>query len=1236
MKPRPALAAILYFLTAFFSNEVFGQSIGVDASAVWITDCNQSNFFNVTGSGADLIGPGANSFSNANLGVHTQNSETLILRGGEVRTFKDPSIANVCGARLYYRVYLQSGSPGAFQSIDFPLSDNCDVSAGQFPSGGTCQPGDQKWNRVIADGTTTPYAPVNLTTFAPGSYVLEVYFEITGSNSSTTLCNETVFVNNGGANYKAVFSIQSPVLASNNPVTCNGSDGFITIGGLVAGASYEFSYVDDGVAVGPLTIVANASGQIRITGLDAGVYSNFELMINGCITDLFIGTILTNPVFTPTFTRIQPFCQGTTPAALPPVSNNGLSGIWSPAVINNQTSGSYTFTPASGQCGTTYTMNVTVIPRVIPTFSFGTSLTICGGGSVPNLTTTSTNGIAGTWTPAVVDNQNSGTYAFTPNSGLCASPTTFTVTVTPNVVPAFTFGSALSFCAGSTVPALPPISLNGISGVWSPSTINNQNSASYTFTPLAGQCATPTAVFVTINPNEVPVFDFGTSLSVCSGSTVPLLPPASLNGITGTWSPATISNQLSGTYTFTPTPGYCAPPAILNVTINPLIVPVFSFGTSLSICAGGIVPPLPNVSNNGINGSWSPSVVDNQNSGTYTFTPAGGNCETTTTFTVNVTPNVVPTFSFGSTLSVCAGENVPGLPAASLNGIAGTWNPSVVDNQNSGTYTFTPGAGLCALPFSLSVTVNPIITPTFAFGAGLTACAGDNVPALPGTSLNGINGTWNPSAIDNQNTGTYTFTPGAGQCATPIILNVTINPPVVPVFNFGTSLSMCNGAVTPLLPNTSNNGITGIWSPATVDNQNSGTYLFIPTAGECATTFTLTVSVSPIVTPTFSFGTALTACAGSTMPGLPTTSINGIIGTWNPAVADNQVSGVYIFTPSGSQCATPTTFTVTITPNIVPTFSFGNSLSVCAGGTVPPLPSTSLNGIAGSWDPSVVNNQASGTYKFTASSSGQCVTPYTFTVTVNPILTPSFSFGVSQSICIGANVPDLPTTSLNGINGTWNPATVSNQESKIYTFTPTPGQCATSTAKFEVTVNEIPTVDALPDIEVFDGELIPLTEFDGTPVNVTYRWTNSNPSIGLAESGTGNCPSFTARNMTNAPVSATITVTPVNNGCAGQDRFFTIVVKPLSKDVFVPNVFSPNGDGKNDVLYVYGNYIDKVEMRIFNQWGEQIQVINSRTRGWDGTHRGKPQPVGVYVYVLKAVLANGRSVEMKGSITLLR
>ena len=59
-------------------------------------------------------------------------------------------------------------------------------------------------------------------------------------------------------------------------------------------------------------------------------------------------------------------------------------------------------------------------------------------------------------------------------------------------------------------------------------------------------------------------------------------------------------------------------------------------------------------------------------------------------------------------------------------------------------------------------------------------------------------------------------------------------------------------------------------------------------------------------------------------------------------------------------------------------------------------------------------------------------------------------------------------------------------------------------------------------------------------------------------------------------------------------------------------------------------------MRIFNQWGQQIATITDKTQGWDGRHKGNPQPVGVYVYVLKAELVGGKTVTLKGSITLIR
>src|SRR4029079_6677436 len=150
--------------------------------------------------------------------------------------------------------------------------------------------------------------------------------------------------------------------------------------------------------------------------------------------------------------------------------------------------------------------------------------------------------------------------------------------------------------------------------------------------------------------------------------------------------------------------------------------------------------------------------------GVYTFTPSAGVCSVPFTFTVTVNPNVVPVFSFTPSLTICAGGSVPSLPGTSDNGVSGTWSPAVVDNQVSGTYTFTPGAA-CTAPVTFTVTVNPNITPSFSFGSSLTICEGGAVPTLSTTSTNGVNGTWSPAVVDNLNSGTYTFTPSAGQCA---------------------------------------------------------------------------------------------------------------------------------------------------------------------------------------------------------------------------------------------------------------------------------------------------------------------------------------------------------------------------------------------------------------------------------------------------------------------------------------
>ena len=119
----------LLLLSLFFSSNVLGQTFGTNASAVWLSNCNQSNFYNTSGSGSNLIGPSGNVFTNTNLGAYAQFSGTLILRGAQVKTFKNVGVGNVCSALMYYRVYLQGDVPGSFEVIDSFIFDIVVISA---------------------------------------------------------------------------------------------------------------------------------------------------------------------------------------------------------------------------------------------------------------------------------------------------------------------------------------------------------------------------------------------------------------------------------------------------------------------------------------------------------------------------------------------------------------------------------------------------------------------------------------------------------------------------------------------------------------------------------------------------------------------------------------------------------------------------------------------------------------------------------------------------------------------------------------------------------------------------------------------------------------------------------------------------------------------------------------------------------------------------------------------------
>ncbi|MBI5219056.1 MAG: gliding motility-associated C-terminal domain-containing protein [Bacteroidia bacterium] len=92
----------------------------------------------------------------------------------------------------------------------------------------------------------------------------------------------------------------------------------------------------------------------------------------------------------------------------------------------------------------------------------------------------------------------------------------------------------------------------------------------------------------------------------------------------------------------------------------------------------------------------------------------------------------------------------------------------------------------------------------------------------------------------------------------------------------------------------------------------------------------------------------------------------------------------------------------------------------------------------------------------------------------------------------------------------------------------------------------------------------------------------------------------------------------------------------LDACLYIPNIFSPNSDGKNDKLYVRGSGIKYLEFTIYDRWGKEIFRSNEQSNGWDGCYDGTPMNAAVFVYTLKAEMISGNIVEEKGNVTLLR
>ncbi len=248
----------------------------------------------------------------------------------------------------------------------------------------------------------------------------------------------------------------------------------------------------------------------------------------------------------------------------------------------------------------------------------------------------------------------------------------------------------------------------------------------------------------------------------------------------------------------------------------------------------------------------------------------------------------------------------------------------------------------------------------------------------------------------------------------------------------------------------------------------------------------------------------------------------------------------------------------------------------------------------------------------------------------------------NASICYGDSV-QLTITNLNpsdSLTYDWSPNNqiISGDSSNSILVSPTSNTTfyVTSTNRSGCIIKDTiyVTVDSLTALNInvfadntsiYNGDS---TQLHVTPSGYTYLWLPNG-----IENNTSQNP------IVYPTITTTYTVLLTSaNGCVrtGNVTINVLEIKCGEPDIYLPNAFTPNKDGENDILFIRGNTIKEVELKIYDRWGEKVFETTKQVIGWDGTYKGKLVEPGVFVYYLKITCVDDQEYFKKGNITVIR
>ena len=1024
--------------------------------------------------------------------------------------------------------------------------------------------------------------------------------------------------------------------------------------------------------------VATVTAGGVVTGVSVGTTTiTYTSTATGCYATLLVNVTPIPSAITGTTT----ICVGSTSI----LSDATAGGTWTssnPAVATVSAAGLVTAI-ASGTTVITYSLGGACVVTVTVTVNLLAAITgptsVCPGSTI----TLNDAAGAGTWTssnPAVATVSTTGvvtgvspgvvTITFATPTG-CSTTTTITVN---NIAP---ITGTLSVCAGGTTaladaagagtwsssnPAVATVSAGGlVTGVSAGTTV-------ITFITTAGGCS----VTATVTVSDVAAI--GGATTVCSGQTI-VLTDATAGG---TWSSsstavATIDPSTGsllgvsgGTTTITYQTGAgCYKTLLVTVT------PVSPITGTLTVCAGSTTA----LADAAGAGTWSSSntavatvggttgLVSGISAGssTITYTNSVG-CSTTAAVVVNGLPVL------GGTTSVCVGNNT----GLTTSVVGGTWSTTASTIASVGaasgtvtgisagtaTITYTSPAGCVS---TIDVVVNPIpaaITGPLSVCQGFTATLNDATGGGSWNSSNPAVASVNAAGVATGVTGgtvLMSYTSSAG-CVNTANFTVNSTPPAIS----GTT-SLCVGATAYVFDAMAG----GSWSSATTTvatiDPSSGLITGV-TQGTSVVTYTssfgcfitTTIYINPLPA---NIGGKKEMCEGATsvltdaaaggtwVSGAPiTATVDGVNG-----LVTGLVAGTANITYTVAGCSTISVVTVDPNPSAIDGL---NSLCTQATETLSDAMAggmwSSNDAAVASIDPTtgVLTGVSYGVFTITYTLPTGCLVTGTDTIQTAP----KVSFYVNPNVCIGDTVKVEMTSSSNGISSyTWNfglanlVAASSNTFGPYYVTWPGAGTyyisvtgnatvfCPSLTAQDTILVHNFPNATILDPIFV-NGNGTSVCTGDSVMLRAAYQDLNYSyywwPVHYFEQNNIGTVYATVER-------AGYIWLTIHDEfGCTATDSVM-VNAQPCCQ-VSIPNAFSPNNDGLNDIFRPIGIGTHGIHVfRVMNRWGQTVFETVANKVGWDGVFNGVPQDIGTYYYYL-SYDCDGKTIVEKGEVTLVR